>query len=402
MKKRIGVLFCALLAMVALTLSFALPASAADTDGAESKEYIIQVYFYDADGNMIEKDPTYGTPLPLRYNLTFAKGAFEDADHMQDYFQAARSEVRLVADVPTALSVPAKATTTLNLNGFTLGAADGTAPLTVAEGGALTITDTSEKKTGKIAYTGSAAVSAIENHGRLTIETANVSTASSTAALISNSGETARIAVKGGNFDTNGAGNFANDAGARIAVSGGIFTEKVLGEYCAAGYEPQTLVEGSQYSVTLSAYDKRFGETLTVVGQAAVTKGGTQYYPIDVVCGIDALNYTAVGVEYRVIRTGAFPLDTKDNKKESRTVYKMLYLTIGGEQSTCAPAALGASYLYTARLLLDTAAYTEANTVIRITPYAIGTDGTEYRGRTIELDGDVCADNGTTLFAKGE
>lgn len=30
MKKRIGVLFCALLAMVALTLSFALPASAAD------------------------------------------------------------------------------------------------------------------------------------------------------------------------------------------------------------------------------------------------------------------------------------------------------------------------------------------------------------------------------------
>ena len=55
-----------------------------------------------------------------------------------------------------------------------------------------------------------------------------------------------------------------------------------------------------------------------------------------------------------------------------------------------------------ARLLLDAAAYTEENTVIRITPYAIGMDGTEYRGRTIELDGDVCADNGTTLFAKGE
>ena len=170
----------------------------------------------------------------------------------------------LLADVPTALTIPANTTTTLNLNGFTLGAADGTAPLTVAEGGALTITDTSENKTGKIAYTGSDAVSAIENHGRLTIETANVST----AALISNS-----------------------------------------------------------------------GETLTVVGQAAVTEGGAAYYPIDVVCGIDTLNYTTVGIEYRVIR---------------------------------------------------------------ITPYAIGMDGTEYRGRTIELDGDVCADNGTVLFAKGE
>ena len=119
------------------------------------------------------------------------------------------------------------------------------------------------------------------------------------------------------------------------------------------------------------------------------------------VCGIDALNYTAVGIEYRVIRTGASPLDTTD-KSEVRTVYTTLHLTIDGRQSICKPADLGASYLYTARLLFDTAAYTEENTVIRITPYAIGMDGTEYRGRTIELDGDVCADNGTTLFAKGE
>lgn len=402
MKKRIGVLFCALLAMVALTLSFALPASAADAQAEPQADtqYVIAAYFYDASGKMIEE--AYGIPLPIQHELAYAQDILDELSTHADAFGAARTEVRLLADVPTALTIPTEVTTTLNLNGFTLGAADGTAPLTVAEGGALTITDTSEKKTGKIAYTGSAAVSAIENHGRLTIETANVSTASSTAALISNSGETARIAVKGGNFDTNGAGNFANGAGARIAVSGGIFTEEVLGEYCAAGYKPQTLAEGNRYSATPSAYDDRFGETLTVVGQAAVTEGGTQYYPIDVVCGIDALNYTAVGIEYRVIRTGASPLDTKDNKKESRTVYKMLHLTIGGKESDCKPADLNTSYLYTARLLLDAAAYTEENTVIRITPYAIGMDGTEYRGRTIELDGDVCADNGTTLFAKGE
>ena len=54
------------------------------------------------------------------------------------------------------------------------------------------------------------------------------------------------------------------------------------------------------------------------------------------------------------------------------------------------------------RLLLDASAYTEANTVIRLTPYAKGTDGTVYRGRTIELSGDVCAANGVTLFGKGE
>lgn len=401
MKKRIGVLFCALLAMVALTLSFALPASAADAQAEPQADtqYVIAAYFYDASGKMIEE--AYGIPLPIQHELAYAQDILDELSTHADAFGAARTEVRLLADVPTALTIPTKVTTTLNLNGFTLGAADGTAPLTVAEGGALTITDTSEKKIGKIAYTGSAAVSAIENHGRLTIETANVSTASSTAALISNSGETARIAVKGGDFDTNGAGNFANSAGARIAVSGGIFTEEVLGKYCAAGYEPQTLAEGSRYSATPSAYDDRFGETLTVVGQTAVTEGGAAYYPIDVVCGIDTLNYKAVGIEYSVIRTGASPLDTTD-KSEVRTVYTTLHLTIDGRQSTCKPADLGASYLYTARLLFDTAAYTEENTVIRITPYAIGTDGTEYRGRTIELDGDVCADNGTTLFAKGE
>ena len=401
MKKRIGVLFCALLAMVALTLSFALPTSAADAQ-AESQadtQYVIAVYFYDASGKMIEE--FYGMALPIKYGLEYAQIALDELTEHAASFGAASTEVRLLADVPTALTIPANTTTTLNLNGFALSTAGNTAPLTVAAGGALTVTDTSADKSGSIAYTGSAAVSAIENHGRLTIETANVTTAS-IAALISNSGETARIAVKGGNFDTNGAGNFANGAGARIAVSGGIFTEEVLGEYCAAGYKPQTLAEGNRYSATPSAYDDRFGETLTVVGQAAVTEGGKQYYPIDVVCGIDALNYTAVGIEYRVIRTGASPLDTKDNKKESRTVYKMLHLTIGGKESDCKPADLNTSYLYTARLLLDAADYTEENTVIRITPYAIGMDGTEYRGRTIELDGDVCADNGTTLFAKGE
>ena len=400
MKKRIGVLFCALLAMVALTLSFALPASAADAQAEPQadKQYVIAAYFYDASGKMIEE--FYGIPLPIQHELVYAQDILDELSTHAAVFGAARTEVRLLADVPTALTIPTNTTTTLNLNGFTLSAADDTAPLTVAEGGALTIIDTSPDKSGKIAYTGSAAVSAIDNHGRLTIETANVTTASTTAALISNSGETARIAVSGGNFDTNDAGNFANDTGARIAVSGGIFTEEVLDEYCAAGYEPLT-IETGKYSVTPSAYDDRFGETLTVVDQAAVTEGGAAYYPIDVVCGIDTLNYKAVGIEYRVIRTGASPLDTT-NKSEVRTVYTTLHLTIDGKESTCKPADLGTSYLYTARLLFDTAAYTEENTVIRITPYAIGTDGTEYRGRTIELDGDVCADNGTALFAKGE
>lgn len=382
----------------ALIGAAALPAAAA----GEAETHVIGVYYYDADGNPIRTDPVYGMELPEYFgaNLANAQTVIDDIIGNTAWLKAARAEVRLLADVPAALTIPAGTTATLNLNGFALSAAGNTAPLTVAAGGALTVTDTSADKSGSIAYTDSAAVSAIENHGRLTIETANVTTAS-IAALISNSGETARIAVKGGNFDTNGAGNFANGAGARIAVSGGIFTEKVLDEYCAAGCEPLTVAAG-KYSVQASAYDYRFGETLTVVGQAAVTEGGTQYYPIDVVCGIDALNYTAVGIEYRVIRTGASPLDTKDNKKESRTVYKMLHLTIGGKESDCRPADLNTSYLYTARLLLDAADYTEENTVIRITPYAIGMDGTEYRGRTIELDGDVCTDNGTTLFAKGE
>ena len=394
MKKRIGVLFCALLAMVALTLSFALPASAADDT------FVIGVYYYDADGNSIKTNQYLGE-LPEYFggSLTHAQQVIDDIHTHAPLFNAARTEIRLFADVPTALTIPANTTTTLNLNGFTLSAAGNTAPLTVAAGGALTVTDTSADKSGSIAYTGSAAVSAIDNRGKLTVATANVTTAS-TAALISNSGVTARIAISGGSFGTNGAGNFSNADGARIAVSGGIFTEAVLDEYCAAGYETLTM-ESGKYSVKLSSYDDRFGEALTVVGQAAVTEGGTAYYPIDAVFGIDGLNYTTVGVEYSVMRTEASSQPTVGTK-ETATVYTALHLTTGGTQTTCKPADIDASYLYTVRLLLDTSAYTEANTVIRLTPYAKGTDGTVYRGRTIELSGDVCAANGVTLFGKGE
>ena len=260
MRKRIGATLCVLLALVALTFAAVLPASAADT------QYVIAVYFYDASGKMIEE--FYGMALPIKHGLEYAQDTLDELAAHAAFFGAASTEVRLLADVPTALSVPAGTTTTLNLNGFTLSTADDTAPLTVAEGGALTVTDTSADKSGSIAYTGSAAVPAIDNHGKLTVETANVTTASS-AALISNNGETARIAIAGGNFDTNGAGNFANADGAYIAVSGGIFTEEVLDEYCAAGYEPLT-IETGKYSVQPSSYDDRFGEALTVVGRHGI------------------------------------------------------------------------------------------------------------------------------------
>ena len=399
MKKKIGLLLGLLLVCAALIGSAALPAAAA----GEAETHVIGVYYYDADGNSIKTDPVFGMELSEYFgaNLANAQTVIDDIIDNADWLQAARTEIRLFANVPTELTIPANTTTTLNLNGFTLSAAGNTAPLTVAAGGALTVTDTSADKSGSIAYTGTAAVSAVENHGRLTIETANVTTASS-AALIANSGETARIAVKGGNFDTNGAGNFANGAGARIAVSGGSFTEAVAAEYCAAGCEPLTVAAG-KYTVQASAYDDRFGEMLTVVGQAAVTEGGTSYYPIDVVCGIDALSYKAVGVEYRVIRTGASPLDTTGTKETDKVYTAVSLTTAANVQSVCKPTDLGAAYLYTARLLFDTSAYTEADTVVRITPYAVGLDGvTVYRGRTVELDGDICAASGVTLFAKGE
>lgn len=397
MRKRNGTILCVLLALVALTFAAVLPASAA----GEADAHVLGVYYYDADGNPIKTDPVFGMELSEYFGADLAnanKVVGEIADHAK-WLQAARTEIRLFANVPTELTILANTTTTLNLNGFVLSAAGATAPLTVAAGGTLTVTDTSADKSGSIAYTGSAAVSAIDNRGKLTVETANVTTAS-TAALISNSGETARIAISGGSFGTNGAGNFANADGARIAVSGGIFTEAVLDEYCAAGYETLTM-ESGKYSVKLSSYDDRFGEALTVVGQAAVTEGGTAYYPIDAVFGIDGLNYTTVGVEYSVLRTEASSQPTVGTK-ETATVYTALHLTTGGTQTTCKPADIDASYLYTVRLLLDTSAYTEANTVIRLTPYAKGTDGTVYRGRTIELSGDVCAANGVTLFGKGE
>ena len=104
-----------------------------------------------------------------------------------------------------------------------------------------------------------------------------------------------------------------------------------------------------------------------------------------------------------VIRTGASPLDTTGTRETDKVYTAVSLTTAANVQSVCKPTDLGAAYLYTARLLFDTSAYTEADTVVRITPYAVGLDGvTVYRGRTVELDGDICAASGVTLFAKGE
>lgn len=134
MKKRLGVIFCALLALVMLTCAAVLPASAADAqvEPQADSTLVIGVYYYDANGKMIEQDPVYGMPLnqPLGYDLKNAQVAFDDIAHMLLFFGAARTEVRLLVDVQTALSVPAGTTTTLNLNGFTLSTADGTTPMT--------------------------------------------------------------------------------------------------------------------------------------------------------------------------------------------------------------------------------------------------------------------------------
>ncbi len=87
MKKRIGVLFCALLAMVALTLSFALPASAADDT------FVIGVYYYDADGNSIKTNQYLGE-LPEYFggSLTHAQQVIDDIHTHAPLFNAANAQ----------------------------------------------------------------------------------------------------------------------------------------------------------------------------------------------------------------------------------------------------------------------------------------------------------------------
>ena len=186
-----------------------------------------------------------------------------------------------------------------------------------------------------------------------------------------------------------------------IAISGGTYSVAVPEAYCAEGYEPVDNGDGT-YSVA-KAEVNRFGKALVIVNKPTTEYGSGTYYPIDVYCGIDALQYKEVGVEYRLVVTGANAAEVSGTKSTTVVYTKMNVTTTSSETKVYTPTDLNATYMYGQQFLFDTTKYTSSAVTLYVKPYAVSLDGsTTYYGDEITLSEDVCAANGTHLFKDGQ
>ena len=161
----------------------------------------------------------------------------------------------------------------------------------------------------------------------------------------------------------------------------------------------------STYAVTYStgAQEARFGKALAIVNKPTTEYGSGTYYPIDIYCGIDTLQYKEVGVEYKLVVTGANATEVSGTKSTTVVYTKMNVTTTAGETKVYTPADLNAAYMYGQQFLFDTTKYTSADVTLIIKPYAISLDGsTTYYGNEITLSEEVCDAKGTHLFKDGQ
>ena len=198
-------------------------------------------------------------------------------------------------------------------------------------------------------------------------------------------------------------GSFAEGgSGAKtIAISGGTYSVAVPEAYCAEGYEPVDNGDGT-YSVA-EAEVNRFGKALVIVNKPTIEYGSGTYYPVDIYCGIDALQYKEVGVEYRLVVTGANAAEVSGTKSTTVVYTKMNVTTTSSETKVYTPADLNATYMYGQQFLFDTTKYTSSAVTLYVKPYAVSLDGsTTYYGDEITLSEEVCKANDTHLFKDGQ
>lgn len=150
--------------------------------------------------------------------------------------------VTLLDNISGNFEIASAKNITLDLNGFTLNGGTGTAEAAITNYGTLTITDSSEAKTGTIkrddsGIEGETSYYVIENHGTMTIEKAivinnsgykkqNPSGSMVGSSLILNGGvdNISKLTIKGGEFTQMNFIAIKNDANGELHVEGGTIT----------------------------------------------------------------------------------------------------------------------------------------------------------------------------------
>ncbi len=146
-----------------------------------------------------------------------------------------------------------------------------------------------------------------------------------------------------------------------------------------------------------------FEKLLVIFNMEPVERDGTEYHPVHVYTGIDSLDYESVGFEMEAVNTDTSEKETKENA--TTTVYTSMNVTENdGTKKTYTAADLGGKYMFGNELLFNSEKWSNQNTQIFLTPYAVTLDGERITGeKRVLSDAAIKAESpGSALFNEDE
>ena len=234
-----------------------------------------------------------------------------------------QSNVTLTA----SLNVAADKTVTLDLNSCKI-TADMNGPHMICNAGNLTITDSSENKTGEIAKIGAETNFGyvIENHGTMTLDRCKISSTSVKSSAIENGWYTASANTAGTSctmtiqnaevVSVNAAGGLytvKNDDYGVMVINGGVFTNGVAGAGAVLNWNDLT-INGGTFTGASAVRTLKSGRSHFEIGKSQIKNGTFNG-------GIDTLDGYKTGITIAVTG-GTFSTDVTEYLAEGKILQK--------------------------------------------------------------------------------
>ncbi len=141
-----------------------------------------------------------------------------------------------------------------------------------------------------------------------------------------------------------------------------------------------------------------FGSLVFISNMDTVTEDDAIYYPLLAVTAINSLNYSEVGFTFKAVRSGNEPAEVTKTEKTSQ-VYSTLNVTQSdGTTEVYDEEDMGQKYLFGKALWFNTEDWSNDNTTLYITPFAIGKDGKTIYGSETKITNEILNARGTQLF----
>ena len=226
-----------------------------------------------------------------------------------------------------SLNVAAGKTVTLDLNSFKI-TADMNGPHMICNAGNLTITDSSENKTGEIAKIGAETNFGyvIENHGTMTLDRCKISSTSVKSSAIENGWYTASANTAGTSctmtiqnaevVSVNAAGGLytvKNDDYGVMVINGGVFTNGVAGAGAVLNWNDLT-INGGTFTGASAVRTLKSGSSDFETGKSQIKNGTFNG-------GIDTLDGYKTGITIAVTG-GTFSTDVTEYLAEGKILQK--------------------------------------------------------------------------------